>query len=160
MYIIIHVYTCTYVHVIHSFIASPILQNATTTCLRLPPCDTLLTAQGRTVLKSSNFTTSGFALYSITPCNSTVHSIQHCVIQLVFMCMCTGLGSGYQSFRVLPDSLHVYVDSYEPTSPLGVVKVHVHVRIYTYMYILTYLCSIPCAIIGFTKTDTVTWNTT
>ena len=40
-----------------------------------------------------------------------------------FSAGCTYIGGGYRPFRAVKDSLHVFVDHYEPTSNQGVVKV-------------------------------------
>ena len=40
------------------------------------------------------------------------------------MFVCGGVaGGGYRPFRAVEDSLHVFVDQYEPTSHHGVIKV-------------------------------------
>ena len=111
------VYYIFYDHTCIQPVASPLL----------PMASTFMTDQGRIIFKSSGFTTSGICtcIHTHVPCMYNVHNLDNTVICCLCVCVCVCVvGGDFKPFSVLSDSLHVFIDKYDPTSHHGVIKVH------------------------------------
>lgn len=49
--------------------------------------------------------------------------IQVYIVPVIYLAMHNYAGSGYRSYRVLPEALHAFVDHFEVTSSKGIFKV-------------------------------------
>lgn len=125
-------------HALHVHVP-PILSSTHTQAEVFPQLTpTLITDQGRRVFQSTSQSIAGLLLCSAIDstdiiCGSATY-VQYVYVHVSYAWCAHNVGSRYQPVQTLPDSLHMFVDCYEPTSPHGAVKVRTRTfMVYMYM---------------------------